>query len=240
MRRLVPGPQADIDPFEAYDDQPGTWLRLGMVTSVDGSATDERGRSGGLGGAPDRQVFATLRALADAILVGAGTAASEGYGPHRPTAALRERRVATGRPPFAPIVVVTRSMRLDWTRDLFTAAPAPTIVLTCTDAAAGANPPAGVRLVVAGGAEVDLAEGIRQLRIHHGLDRLLCEGGPTLATRLLASGLVDELCLTLAPSLLGTRYHTPLVRDLEHRVEFTLTALYEDRGVLLSRFRPAR
>src|SRR5262249_56336246 len=54
-----------------------------MVASLDGAAT-VRGRTGGLSGEADRQVFAMLRALADVIVVGAGTARVEGYGPVRP------------------------------------------------------------------------------------------------------------------------------------------------------------
>ena len=49
------------------------WLRANMVMSLDGAAT-VRGRSGGLSGEADRQVFALLRALADVIVVGAGPA----------------------------------------------------------------------------------------------------------------------------------------------------------------------
>ncbi len=58
----------------------GHWLRANMVTSLDGAASLD-GRSGGLSGAADEQVFAMLRALADVILVGAGTVRAEGYGP---------------------------------------------------------------------------------------------------------------------------------------------------------------
>src|SRR2546429_257573 len=54
-----------------------------MVASLDGAAT-VRGRTGGLSGGADRQVFALLRALADVIVVGAGTARTEGYGPVPP------------------------------------------------------------------------------------------------------------------------------------------------------------
>ena len=44
---------------------------------------------------------------------------------------------------------------------------------------------------------------MRSLRRDHDVRSLLCEGGPALFNSLLAQGLVDELFLTLAPTLVG-------------------------------------
>jgi riboflavin biosynthesis pyrimidine reductase len=58
------------------------------------------------------------------------------------------------------------------------------------------------------------AEALSCLR-ERGLTRILCEGGPTLFRSLLAADSVDELCITIAPSLEGgdapriTRGDTP-------------------------------
>src|SRR5205823_5239478 len=83
-----------------------------MVASLDGAAT-VRGRTGGLSGGADRQVFAMLRALADVIVVGAGTARIEGYGPVRPgREGVRWAWLRAGRAP-APIAVITRRIDLD-------------------------------------------------------------------------------------------------------------------------------
>lgn len=235
MRRLLPGPPTPVDPLEAYADTPPDWLRIGMVMSLDGSATDEQGWTDDLGGEADLRIFRTLRALADAILVGATTVRSGRVGPHRPDQRLRAHRAAAGRPPTAPVVVVTRSMRLDWSHRLFTEAASPTIVVTC--AAAAVPPPAPVRLLVTGDDRVDLAAAVRRLRDEYGLRHLLCEGGPTLAAGLLAADLVDEVCLTIAPTLLGSRHHTPAFGDLPDRRETTLSALYEDEGSIFVRHR---
>lgn len=236
MRRLLPGPPTPVDPLEAYADTPPDWLRIGMVMSLDGSVTDEQGWTDGLGGEPDLRVFRTLRALADAILVGAATVRSGRVGPHRPDRRLRAHRADAGKPPTAPIVVVTESMRLDWSHRLFTEAASATIVVTCA-AAAAIPPPAPVRLLVAGDDRVDLTTTVRRLRDEYGLRHLLCEGGPTLATGLLAAGLVDELCLTIAPTLIGARHHTPPFGDLPDRRETRLSALYEDEGAVFVRHR---
>ena len=53
-----------------------------MVASLDGSTVVD-GRSRGLSNPNDSEVVLTLRDLADVIVVGAGTARAEGYGPPR-------------------------------------------------------------------------------------------------------------------------------------------------------------
>lgn len=239
MRRLLPGPPAELDPFDAYRDQPADWLRLGLVVSADGSATDQQGWTDGLGGEADREVFRALRAACDGILVGATTIRSGKVGPHRLREDLRVRRTALGKPAPAPVIVVTRSLRLDWSHRLFTEAATPTIVVTCP--AAMPSWPAGTaaRPLVAGEAEVDLAAAVRALRAEFGLRQLLCEGGPALATGMLAAGLVDELCLTVAPTLIGARHHTRPF-GLASGQDLILTALYEQDGSLFARYRLGR
>jgi 5-amino-6-(5-phosphoribosylamino)uracil reductase len=234
MRRLLPEPAAGgagprVDPYEAYADLPG--LRLGMVMSVDGSVTDAEGWTDGLGGAADFRVFRTLRALADAILVGAGTVRTGRLGPARLRSDLRARR---GRPP-APIVVVSRSLDLDWTLPLFTEAETPTLVVTSRSVRR--TVPDHVQVVAAGEDDVDLPAAVRTLREDLGYEHLLCEGGPSLATALIRASLVDELCLNIAPTLLGARRHTRLLDGLDAEVPLTPTALYLDEGVLFARYR---
>jgi riboflavin-specific deaminase-like protein len=235
MRRLLPEPAADVDPYEAYGDVTRPWLRVGMVMSADGSVTDEEGWTDGLGGAADFRVFRTLRALADAILVGGGTVRTGRLGPARLRPDLRERR---GRPP-APIVVVSRSLSLDWELPLFTSAETPTLVVTSAAALralpAAARVPDSVPVLTAGDAHVDLGLAVRELH-GRGLAHLVCEGGPALATSLIAAGLVDEICLNLAPTLVGGRHHTALLADLRGRVELALTAVYLDDGVIFLRY----
>lgn len=242
MRQLLPEAQPHVEPYDAYrsDDPLAPQLRLNFVASADGAATDERGVAGGLGGRGDREVFRALRALADAILVGAGTVRAEGYGPHRLPPALAARRRADGRFAPAPVVVVSRSLALEPSWPLFTEAVTPTVVLTCEDAPAarlGALEPVAV-VLVAGRASVDLGDGLRRLRRELGLVRLLCEGGPTLATGLLAAGLVDELCLTVAPALLGGA-GPRIVRGLRRRVPLELVAAFCEDDELYLRYRIA-
>ncbi len=57
-------------------------------------------------------------------------------------------------------------------------------------------------IVVCGEESVDPATAVRALN-ERGLVHLLTEGGPQLFGQWLAAGVVDELCLTVRPSLIG-------------------------------------
>lgn len=237
LRRLCPEPAGPVEAYDAYGDVPGRWLRVNMVMSADGSATDEEGWTDRLGGAADFRIFRALRALADGIVVGGATIRSGKVGPHRLAPRLRARR---GRGPAA-MVVVSRSLEFDWALPIFTAARTPTVVVTCEAGLRAA--PAGVPVrgkldtVVAGDTEIDLSAAVRELRERLGLEHLLCEGGPVLAAGLVAAGLVDELCLSVAPTVLGAGPHTPLLAALPGRREMTLTGVYADEGVVFLRYR---
>lgn len=55
-------------------------------------------------------------------------------------------------------------------------------------------------LLIAGEHEVDLAAAVERLRAR-GFHRVLCEGGPMLLDELIDADLVDEMCLTVSPTL---------------------------------------
>jgi riboflavin biosynthesis pyrimidine reductase len=150
-----------------------------MVASLDGRATLE-GSSRKLGGPQDLQLLLALRRRADALIVGPGTVRAEGYGPLP-----------------CPAVLVSRSFALPWEAGLFAAPGQRVLVYT----RAGAEPPP-VAAAVETVACVALPDVLADLRAR-GVERLLCEGGPTLNRALLADGLLDELYLTLSPILSG-------------------------------------
>lgn len=238
MDQLLPERLSDVDPYELYrtPEADAALLRVHMVASVDGAATDEHGRTGALGGQADTEIFRTLRALADAILVGAGTVRVEGYGPHRLRADLRERREADGRSAPAPIVVVSRSLELDYAAPLFTEAEVPTVVLTCAASPKGRRRQAerAGRVVVVGEEEVDLVAGLARLRTDHGLAHVVCEGGPTLNVPLFTAGLVDELCMTFTPRLIGEGPR--ILHELDRPRVLDLMSLCEEDGELYARY----
>ncbi|MBN0040023.1 dihydrofolate reductase family protein [Cellulosimicrobium cellulans] len=182
-------------------------VRANMVASVDGAAWGPDHRSGSINDDADWRVFRVLRALADVVLVGAGTARAEGY-----TALDRPRglRHLHGAP--LELAIVTRSGRVP---EALARGERPPYVLTAPAGAATARadvPPDRVLVVgqdTAGtqdqdepGAAVDLAAGLAALA-DRGLARVLTEGGPTLLGDLLAADLVDELCVTTTPTVVG-------------------------------------
>lgn len=194
----VPAPDLDdaaLARHYAYPaDVSAPWVRVNFVASADGAVTVQ-GRSGALGSAADRRVFGLLRELADVVLVGAGTVRAENYGgARRPTR-------GGDRPP--PVAVVTGSANLDPGARLFTDTRVPPIVLT-----GPAAPVARREALAAAGAEVVVLDPLGPPAVlaelaRRGLCRVLCEGGPALFGAFIAADAVDELCLTVAPLLVG-------------------------------------
>ena len=234
MRLLLPESRALAadDLLDLYDPGDAPSVRAGFVLSTDGGIAHD-GTSRGLQTPPDESVFHALRAVADAVLVGAGTARSEDYGTVRPRPGGAAWRARRGLPPQPPLVLVSRSLDLDASARCFAG---PAVVVTCAAAPGRDRFP---DVVVAGEQEVDLADALRQLAAR-GLTRVLCEGGPQLLTAALAAGLVDELCLTHTPLLLGAP--PPLLTaPLEPPVGLDLAHLVDGGdGVLLGRWRVRR
>jgi riboflavin biosynthesis pyrimidine reductase len=183
-----------------------TWLRANFIASLDGGAT-VGGVSGRLGGPGDRAVFNLLRELADVILVGAGTVRAEGYSGARPSVAQRQRRQACGQSEVPQLAIVTRSGRMDREMPVFTRTEVPPLVLTCGAATDQTQRGLGglADVVDCSGddpAHIDEAAVLTTLA-DRGLYRVLTEGGPTLFGSFVARDMLDELCLTIAPSLVG-------------------------------------
>ena len=215
---LAPGTVLDATGLPAaYATPPGPWLRATMVSTLDGGAAGADGRSGSIGTPADRRVFELLRATADAVVVGAGTARTEGYGP-----------AAT------PIVVVSRRGELP--EGLRSAPPGAVLLATCRAAPglAASRAALGGDVLVAGEDGVDPVA-LRAALHERGHLRLLSEGGPSLLRGLVAAGVVDELCATLVPRLVagaGGRITAGPPLD----VPAGLGLLLEEDGSLLGRW----
>lgn len=199
---------SEVDPLDAYDEPRSAhdgrpWVVVDMIASIDG-ATAVAGRSGGLGGAADKAVFRALRAVPDVVMVGAATARVESYGAVRLDDEVRGRRQARGQTPVPRLALVSGRMDLDPGSPMFTdAAEAPIVLTTESMRAANAERFAGrAQLVAAGADRVDMATALA--RLHDlGARVVLVEGGPTLNGQLVAAGLVDEWCQSLAPLLVA-------------------------------------
>jgi riboflavin biosynthesis pyrimidine reductase len=204
MRRLLPTFADEVDLAAAYAyPEERTWLRANMIASADGAATID-GRAGGLGNPTDQQLLGLLRALSDVVIAGAGTVIAEGYGPARARAQYQALRETARQPPAPTMAVVSHRLQLDFESRFFTEALQPPIVVTSGSAAPDRLLAAQkVADVVVAGAELVEPELMIRALVERGYTRLLCEGGPTLLGYLFAGGVVDELCLTLSPMVVG-------------------------------------
>ncbi|MBE7186796.1 pyrimidine reductase family protein [Jatrophihabitans endophyticus] len=242
MRALLPGPVDDVDIHAYYG---AGWLdrggvRVNFVGSVDGGSS-ANGTSRGLQTTGDNQVFAALRDLADVVLVGAGTAVAEGYGPINPSSQRRAGRRARGLREVPPVAVLSRSLRLDPDTPLFAEAQptARTLVLTCeaADAEVRRKLKQVAEVVDCGDDTVDGAL-VRAALEERGLTRILCEGGPSVFADLARDGVVDELCLSVSPMLAGPGPGRIVSGDAwDAPADLALVGLLEDDGALFCRYR---
>jgi riboflavin-specific deaminase-like protein len=215
----------------------GRWVRANMITSLDGAAQGSNGRSGTLSSPADKYVFAMLRALCDVILVGAGTARAEKYGPDEPRPDYAARREALGQRPTAPIAVVSGRLEVDPDGPLFSGVGEPTLVLTAQRSPADRRAQLAdlADVVIVGEDRVDLPRALDALT-ERGLNRVLCEGGPILLGQLVADGLLDDLCLTFAPLLLGGSADRALNGPPVPDVPMRLAHILEADGNLITRW----
>ena len=162
----------------------------------------------------DRLLMGILRALADVVIVGAGTlravprhtwTAQHVY--PRMADEFRTLRRQLGKPPAPRNVVVSASGRLDLRLPLFVNGEAPVDIITT---AAGARRLGSthalptVRVVAV--RPLGLVRAVEVLSAVGAPDRpglVLIEGGPHLLGTFLAEELLDELFLTLAPQIAG-------------------------------------
>lgn len=238
--QLWPQPTADLNDEEILQNYafPGDrpWLRMNFVSSLDGAGT-RGGRSGQLGDDADRRVFDLLRREADAILVAAGTLRIEGYGGMRLDNDSVTWRRAHKLPEHPTVVIVSNSLNLDLESPVFTDAPVRPIV--CTSAVSPADRRKALEavadVIVTGDTTVD-PHGARAALAELGLSRVHSEGGPSLFGAFLVADAVDELCLTLAPSLEAGGATRIAVAPEEVPREMSLSTVLRSDDELLLRY----
>ncbi len=163
--------------------------------SLDGRIATESGASHFVTGPEDIERLHRLRALVDAVVVGAGTVAADD-----PRLSVRK---VPGRDPVR--VVIDPDGRLDPALRVFSQGAARTITVrrAPSPASAGAWDGDVLWLPCAEAAGLDLEELLRSLR-SEGLARILVEGGGITVSRFLQAGLLDRLYITVAPLLIGS------------------------------------
>ena len=222
---------------ELYRSPRTPWLRANMVGTLDGAATGPDGVTQSINGPADHRVFATLRALADVVLVGAGTVRAEGYRAPRVTPPLVPGRRERNQAEHPALAILTRTGRLPVAT--LTDDPAPWVFTTAgnTELAHLRRHLPAERLHVHDGTDVHLVTVTATLAAA-GLGQQLTEGGPHLLAALLTAGAVDELCLTWSPVLVGGPAQRILstVAWLDPPVALSLAHLLHADGVLIGRW----
>jgi riboflavin-specific deaminase-like protein len=210
------------------------YLVLNMISTVDGKATIDW-RTRGLSSELDRGVFHHLRTQGAAVMVGAGTARTERYGRMVKSDELRRKREREGLAPEPLAIVVSARLNLPADLPLLQEPEQRVLIATGADAVLQGTR-AQVDYLRVGD---DLPLLMARLRDEHGIRSIVCEGGPTLNSHLLAAGLVDELFLTLSPKLTGGAAALTIVAGtaLVEPAELELVSLARGGSELFTRWR---
>ncbi len=230
LRRMLPGPAADLDTaglaaLYAHPLPAGrtAWVRANVVSTADGAAVGPDGDSRSISSPADRALLVVQRRAADVVLVGSGTAAHEGYRPVR-----------------TPIAVVSTALNVDLAAPLY--GDPSTVLLTTAAAPPGRVALARCAVVVLPGERVEPAAAVAAL-VARGLPRVLCEGGPRWLGAVVAAGVLDELCLTVSPLLVGgpaPRVATGPVPGPPAPTGMDLLSVCSDGSTLFLRYRRGR
>ncbi len=211
------------------------WVICCMLASLDGAVT-VKGRSGALGGPADFAVLLALRARADAIVVGAGTLRAEEYGAIEIAEDARMRRLRRGQEEIPLLAVVSAGCRLDPLGDAWTGRRRNRLFTT-----QGADP--GRLEAMTRVADVRVCDGglvkpeaVLADLFADGHSVALLEGGPTLNGHFARAGLIDELCLTLSPLLVGGGRSIVAGEELGFPRKMRLESLHAGEGMLFARY----
>ncbi len=183
------------------------FVTLNVASGVDGKIAPVDGGKVNFGSAEDRALMETLRAEADAVLIGGGTLRAEDPPLLIRDPAVRAHRLASKGSEQPWNVVVASNLpddpdAMDFFREPSTEKLVFTTVTDSTEVLARL---ARIEVVAPdAGGRVDLVEVLRRLSIL-GVRRLLLEGGGEMNFSMLAANLIDEVYLTLCPFVFGGR-----------------------------------
>lgn len=242
----VPLPDEVTSTFGGSFWLPERVVYANFVSSIDGVAAIggvEMSSAAISGGASaDRFMMALLRAVADAVVVGAGTVREHGgpwtaekaYPPGAESFARLRAGISASESPT--LVVVTASGELPGEHPALADA---IVVTTSAGARSLAQARVGEVIDVGDVEAVDGAIVIDRLR-ERGYQRILTEGGPRLMGAMLEASAVDQLFLTVSPKLIGGGpERSPLTDEtdlLEREVGAQLLSIRRSEDYLFLRY----
>jgi len=194
------------------------WVRMKIAATLDGKTALANGRSQWITGPEARRDGHAFRARACAVLTGIGTVKDD-------DPQLTVRDVPTPRQPLR--VLVDSRLEVPLTARILEGGNVLVVAAVEDTARAAVLAGRGVEVLtipnVAG--KVELGDLVTELG-RRGLNEVHVEAGFKLNGSLVAAGLVDELLIYLAPSLIGESgrgmFNLPVLTDLAARVQLSI------------------
>ncbi|MDD2708057.1 MAG: dihydrofolate reductase family protein [Verrucomicrobiae bacterium] len=178
---------------------------VNMAMSLDGKVSSRSREPVTFTSREDRRHLLRLRARADAIVIGAGTASIDRQTLGIPDPGIQRQRQRRGIPPHPLRIIVSGRLSLSPRLKLLHIPISP-LLFVCTKQAPVKRQRLFAKMgcvLVCGRREVDLPRLLEILAADCKVKTLVCEGGPTLNDAFFRAGLVDELFVTLLPCLVG-------------------------------------
>ena len=198
--------QKSNGPRLGSDERPFVFLNIAMT--ADGKLAPAHRRFLPFSSERDQKMLHQLRTRADAVMAGARTvdAAPVSMGPGGKQ--FQARRLRNGLAEYNLRIVVSGSGSLNPRAEIFRHTFSPLIILVTQRASKtrlARLKKLGAVIHVCGKNEIDFAAALRWLRREWNVQHLLCEGGGEINAALLRANLVDEINLTLCPTIFGGR-----------------------------------
>ncbi len=240
MRQLYPALRV-CDTTDVYTDLLADGadhaVLMNVITTVDGRTTIEN-RSHGIGTATDHVLMQQIRAGADAVLFGVGTIRREGVSPGVPVKHEAARIAANRR--AQPLSVVLGGRDSVELRGRLTKIGPDELVIFLPHGADPVPLEGSATVYIAESGRPNPADVVRILYERHGVRRLLLEGGPSIYSSFLQSGLVDQIFWTIAPKVSADASGAGMLAGNGHNAVprgAALQTIFEDEGELYLRYR---
>jgi 2,5-diamino-6-(ribosylamino)-4(3H)-pyrimidinone 5'-phosphate reductase len=180
-------------------------VTINAAMSADGKISTHRRRQVRISGNNDFKRVDTMRASADAVMVGIGTVLADNPSLTVKSSQLRSERKKRSSFENPARIIVDSMARTPLDADVFKKGEGERIIAVCEKAPQSrieALKQQGARIITAGEQQVDLIGLLFELKAL-GIDRLMVEGGAILNWSLVSLGLADEIYTYIGALVLG-------------------------------------
>ena len=179
-------------------------IAINMAMSADGKISTWRRESFQMGSGEDKQLMNVLRARSDAVVIGSGTLRVDGFPLIVRDEALVKKRLKLKKPAQPINAIMSNSLSFPLTKKLFHHADTEKIVFTLRSALRDriGRIERYAEVVALPGTTVSPKLVVNHLALKR-CERILVEGGGAINFSFLKADLVDELYVTLSPTIIG-------------------------------------